>query len=256
MKRARLRSLAVIAFALLGMSCSNDRKNNNAIPKTDKASEVSPNYEVRRFVVNIPYEGDSFDQNIYLLSDKTSKQGLIIDPGFKCSELETAIASSGITIKGILNTHGHFDHTGANGLYRSKYRVDVYAHSSDKPLYQRREDEPTRWIAGDCNLQIGDVHVHVFHTPGHSPGSVSFQIGNHLFSGDALFQGTIGLTPDDAATVCLVDAIRKKLLTLPPEIPVYPGHDELTTIGVEKRDNPFLQNGQQDAEGDAVNRAP
>lgn len=239
-----LSTLLMVTFVLPVTSCQHDTTpNDKTISTGSNITEVASEYQVRRFVVQFPYKGESFDQNVYLLFDKTSRHGVIIDPGSKSPELEDAIASLGVTIKGILNTHGHFDHTGANGFYRDKYKAEVYAHSEDMSFYERNGDKPTRWISRDCLLQIGAIPVHVLCTPGHSPGSVCFQIGNHLFSGDTLFKGSIGRTPDNDATVSLVDHVRKKLLTLAPDTPVYPGHEGLSAIGVEKKENPYLQRG-------------
>jgi len=242
MRRAYSLFLAVIFLALLVLSCGNDRGSPSL--NEPKADRSSGNIEVRRFLVQIPYAGNTLEQNIYLLYDKTAKQGLIIDPGAGNPELEAVIDNSGMIIKGILNTHGHFDHTGANELYRLKYQVEVYGHVSDKPLYQNKADEPTRWIEAESNLKLGNFDIHVLPTPGHTEGSVCFLVANHLFSGDSLFHLSIGRTPDRPSTIRLINNIRKKLLSLPASTPVYPGHGETTTIGLEKKDNPFFRDGQ------------
>ena len=135
MKQAHPWDLVAVTLALLGTSCRDDSSiSNKTAPEANTALEVVPEYEVRRFVVQFPYEGDSYEENVYLLLDRTSKQGIIVDPGSRSPELEAVIASAGITIKGILNTHGHFDHTGANGFYARKYQTDVCVHSGDESL--------------------------------------------------------------------------------------------------------------------------
>jgi len=239
MRRAYSLFLVVIFLALLVLSCGNDRGSPSL--NEPKADRSSGNIEVRRFLVQLPYAGKTLEQNIYLLYDKATKQGLIIDPGAGNPELEAVIDNSGMIIKGILNTHGHFDHTGANGLYRLKYQVDVYGHTNDRLFYQNKADEPTRWIGAESNLRLGEFDVHILPTPGHTEGSVCFLVANHLFSGDTLFQGSIGRTPDRSATVRLVDNIKKKLLSLPSDTPIYPGHGVRTAIGLEKVGYPFLR---------------
>ncbi len=231
----------IAMFAVFISTSCEDSSSNKVSPYADRISSV---YEVQRYIVQIPYGGGLMDQNVYLLYSRRSGQGIIIDPGSKSGELESFIEGSAIAIKGILNTHGHFDHTGANGQYRMKYGADVYAHSSDRPLYQRKEEEPTRFITAESSLRFGDIEVKVLHTPGHTEGSVCFLVADRLFSGDTLFQGSVGRTPDNAAAIGIIDNIMKKLLILPQYTYVYPGHGDVTTIGKEKETNPFLQNNR------------
>jgi hydroxyacylglutathione hydrolase len=212
-------------------------------PDSQGVGAESVHLEVHRFTVPISYGETSFDENVFLIVDTTSKQCLIVDPGRQCPELEEFIAESGASVKAILNTHGHSDHTAGNGLYRDKYRTGVHAHSAARSFYEGVDDIATHWISGDCELKLGVFNVQVLHTPGHTPGSVCFLIDGRLFSGDTLFARSIGRTPDDFATTRLVENIKQKLLTLPMDTVVYPGHGDKTTIAVEKRENPFLSEG-------------
>ena len=236
--RILLATVAVIVIA----SCAHEDSSGTASPSRDETTPVeSLDLEVKRFPVSVSVGGDPFDENVYLLTDKKSRQGVIVDPGARSEELEQVIDSSDIAVQGILNTHGHFDHTGANGFYRKKYGVRVYAHLADRPFYDAGDNVPTDWINGDTELRLGIFTLQVLHTPGHSPGSVCYAIGEHVFSGDTLFKGSIGRTPDESATASLIQGIKQKLLVFPADTKIYPGHDETTSIGEEMRNNPFLQ---------------
>lgn len=239
---ASLLSVIAVFFCLLTASCNRERAMPDVTtPDLAVGEHYSPELEVRRFVVQIPYKDHLLEENVYLLLDRKSKEGVIVAPGTQSTELERSIEDSSVTIKGILNTHGHFDHTGANGLYRVKYRTDVYAHSADAPHYRIPRDLPTQLITDDCDLRLGVFRVRVLHTPGHSSGSVCYVAGTHVFTGDTLFRGGIGRTPNDRAQTQLVGHIRDKLLSLPSDSRVYPGHMATTSIDAEKKNNPFLQ---------------
>lgn len=248
---------ALFLVFILCLSCQRtDSGTTSDNSKSHTTHGDSLNLVVQRFTVSIPYGKKSFEENVYLLTDKNSGQGLIVDPGVKSRELEKIIDTSRISVQGILNTHGHFDHIGANGIYKAKYKAEIYAHTADKSFYRNRKNFPTHWIRGEQDLKLGVFTVRVLHTPGHSPGSCCFLVGKYLFTGDTLFKGTIGRTPDGNATKRLVQNVKQKLLTLPMDTVVYPGHGETTLLEAEKRENPFLQDGRQAAEKDAVDRAP
>lgn len=217
----------LVAVLLLSASCVyrggkqvGDAGPVGSVPKT------SQHYEVRRFIVETGV--NHYEENVYLLFDSRSKQGLIIDPGGRSEELESQVRAEGVHIMGVLNTHGHYDHIGANAFYRKLYQVDVYADARDAALYRsqdvgvRPEDAPTREIPAQGDLNFGELRVRVIPTPGHTSGSVCFLVGNMLFSGDTLFRGSVGRTVDDVAARSLVTNIRDRLLVLPPDTLVYP----------------------------------
>lgn len=210
-------------------------------PAADRAAPAPSNFEARRFVVEFHSREGPVGENAYLVIEKKLKQGLIIDPGKRSPELEKAVLESGVAIKAILNTHGHRDHIGANGAYARQYHADVYAHPGDKSLYGTGANQPSRWISAEGDLPIGDMQVRVIYTPGHTAGSVCFLIGENLFSGDTLFKEDIGRTDDEAAERLMVDHIWRKLFILPPGTPVYPGHEDLTSIAAEKKRNPCAE---------------
>jgi hydroxyacylglutathione hydrolase len=210
-------------------------------------SEGASRHQVRRFVVKAPV-GDSYiEENVYLIFDAHTRQGLIIDPGARSSDLETDIRTEDVHVAAILNTHGHPDHVSANGFYRSAYRVPVFADFSDAALYRQSglgfhpDNVPTDDLSRRDDLRFNGLEVRVIPTPGHTPGSVCFLVGDVLLSGDTLFRDSVGKADDDAAASELVTGIKDNLLVLPGNTPVYPGHGESTTIGTERAQNPFLQ---------------
>jgi glyoxylase-like metal-dependent hydrolase (beta-lactamase superfamily II) len=202
-----------------------------------------PGFEVHLFIAGA---GDSADsENTYLLVDSRTKTAVIIDPGGRSDDLETRVRTQGLRVAGILNTHGHYDHIGANAYYRDLYDVPVYADASETALYRTQvgvdpKNAPTRALP-DGELRLGGLRIQVIRTPGHSAGSVCFLVGEMLFSGDTLFEDSIGRTDDFDAERLLLGSIQKRLLTLPAETRVYPGHGRATTIGAEKAHNPYLQ---------------
>jgi anti-anti-sigma factor len=227
----------VPVFAVL--SCAPRNEKNEVADPAASPREKLPDNTVERFVAVISVAGESLEENTYLLWDRASGDGAIVDPGRASPELEAFASARGIKVRGILNTHGHFDHIGGNGYYRNTYHADVYAHAGDKSFY-KVDDLPTRFLAADEDIQMGSLKVRVLHTPGHSTGGVCFYVKGHLFSGDTLFEGTIGKADHEQEARQLVSGIRSKLLTLPQETVVYPGHGPRTTIGREAAGNPFL----------------
>lgn len=206
-------------------------------------------YKVKRFIAQIPREFYLFQANIYLLYNTDTGDAVIIDPGAKNEELEGFISANGLKVQAIVNTHGHYDHVSANGIYRALYECNVYGNPKDEYLYKKVPDEnrPDKLITEDCELTFGGLHIKVITTPGHSAGSLCFIAGGMLFSGDTLFRESIGRTWDteegssDENMNRLVTNIKERLLVLPLDTPVYPGHENTTTIEHEKGYNPFLQ---------------
>lgn len=209
----------------------------------------SESYKVKHFIAQIPREFYLFQANIYVLYNGESGNCVIIDPGIRNEDLEAFIKNNNLAVKAILNTHGHYDHAGANGYYRSLYGCDVYGNLKDEYLYVKIPDEnrPSKNITEDCELVFDDITIKVITTPGHSAGSICFLTGSMLFSGDTLFRESIGRTWDTEEGSVeenmnrLVNNIKERLLVLPPDTPVYPGHESKTSIEHEIHYNPFLQ---------------
>ena len=199
--------------------------------------------------------------NCYLVGCEETGEGAVIDPGDDGGgrAILKEIAASGLKICYVLNTHGHFDHTWANAAVMEATGAPLAAHPADVPLMKGRggaeffglkASSPPPDILleeGDC-ITLGKVELKVLHTPGHSPGSISFYAEEEgvLFDGDVLFNMGIGRTDlpgGDYQT--LMQSITTKLLTLPEETLLYPGHGPKSTIGREKRENPFLNLGNE-----------
>lgn len=188
--------------------------------------------------------------NCYLVYDDIFKKGFIIDKPSMCTELDDFIKAHEIDILFVALTHGHFDHI--EGLINSK--LPFYVHSTDAQFLKNPKLNGSAFFGTPINvkqepliykkqgiLEFCEHKIKVVNTPGHTPGSVSLSLGNWLFSGDALFCNSIGRTDIPLASgVQLVNSIKEKLLILPDDTIVYPGHGPTTTIGQEKANNPYL----------------
>lgn len=196
-------------------------------------------------------------ENCYLLADDNSKTAVLIDPGEEAPLLLDELSKKGLELTAIWLTHAHFDHVGAVEGITSFHKVPVYLHPADKPLYEHAAEAARRWdipfqqptapttdLSADQVLKFGGADIRCLFTPGHAPGHISFYIPseNFVVAGDALFEGSVGRTdlPGGDAEQ-LLKSIKTQLLTLPDETIVYPGHMHKTTIGKEKRTNPFIQ---------------
>lgn len=192
--------------------------------------------------------------NCHILGCEKTRQAAVIDPGDEGTRILQALAAAGLQAAIIINTHGHFDHVGANRLLAEKTGAPIAIHQGDLPILRRSgEDaaffglaadpspEPATVLHGGETLQVGEIALQIIHTPGHSPGGICLFADGHLFSGDALFAGSIGRTDlPGGDTDQLIGGIREKLLVLPDETVVHPGHGPDTTIGRERRMNPYL----------------
>ncbi len=195
-------------------------------------------------------------ENCFLVRREGSERALIIDPGEEAPKLLAAIAELGLTLDAILLTHTHFDHVGAVAPVARATGAEVWVPEIEKLVladinkwvpgaafgpFESWEAEHT--VAGGERLELAGFEIDVIFTPGHSPGHMSFSIPDEeaLFSGDVLFQGSVGRTDlpgGDWPT--LLESIRTLLETLPGDTAVYPGHMGLTNLGDERASNPFL----------------
>lgn len=193
--------------------------------------------------------------NAYLLQGEDPQKAVIIDPGMNPAPLVKAIKD--LEIEAILLTHAHFDHIGGVEEIRQAKGCPVYLHDLESEWLTTPKlngslnwpqvtppisAEPAEYaLAEGQQLKLIGHTFRVYHTPGHSPGSVSLLCGNDLFAGDALFRMGVGRTDlTGGRERDLIDSIQNKLYTLPDEVVVYPGHGPKTTIGYEKQHNPYV----------------
>jgi glyoxylase-like metal-dependent hydrolase (beta-lactamase superfamily II) len=195
-------------------------------------------------------------ENCFLFRRDGSERALIVDPGEEAPKLLAAIEQLGVQLEGILLTHTHFDHVGAVAPIARATGAEVWVPEIEKPVladimsfvpwpgfgpYESYDAEHT--LKGGESLELAGFEIDVLFTPGHSPGHVTFSIPDEqaIFSGDVLFQGSVGRTDlpgGDWGT--LLESIRTLVDSFPPETTVYPGHMGITTLGAERASNPFL----------------
>ncbi len=205
---------------------------------------LNENFIVKRFVVG------PLGTNCYLVADAAAGEACLIDPGSDPETIKSYISKEGLSLKFIINTHGHGDHIGAN----ASFRAPIFIHRSDADFLTDPDKNLSRvFTAGIVSpragklleegdiVKLGEHELKILHTPGHTPGSISVVTEGIAFTGDALFAGSIGRT--DLAYGDhdqLIRSITDKLLTLKDDTVIYPGHGECSTIGEEKKSNPFF----------------
>lgn len=197
--------------------------------------------------------------NCTVLGDPETRDALVIDPGDDIARVLAALREDGLTCRAILNTHTHIDHVGANQALKEATGARLMLHEADLPLYDhldvqaamlggvlpapRRADVDEHITQGD-RVKAGGLVAEVLHTPGHTPGSLCFHLQGDaplLLSGDTLFAGSIGRTDLWGGDYDQeIASIRSRLLGLDDRTRVIPGHGPETTIGLERRRNPFL----------------
>ncbi|HHU76831.1 MAG TPA: MBL fold metallo-hydrolase [Firmicutes bacterium] len=194
-----------------------------------------------------------FMSNCYLVGCPQTFEGMIIDPGAEGKRIIRRVRDLQLKIKYIINTHGHIDHSGANSEVKAAFEAPLLVHHADAPLYRSpqastsffmgsgRVVPPDYLIKGNEQLQMGTLTAKVLETPGHTPGGICLELPGVLFTGDTLFAGSIGRTdlPGGSYRQIIV-SIKSKLLVYADSTKVYPGHGPPSTIGDERRYNPFL----------------
>ena len=210
--------------------------------------------EVRGLLVGI------FQENCWVIGNKRTKEAICIDPGDQAEDIVHMAAEMGVTIKMIANSHGHLDHImGVRGV-QSHTNAKFLLHADDLDIARTAQGSAQRfgsqtdpvpdpdYLLQDADtVQVDGLTLKVFHTPGHTLGSVCYYTDYLLFSGDTLFRGSIGRTDLPGGNYKQeMSSIVDKLLTLPDETVVLPGHMMQTSIGVERETNPFIQQELQE----------
>ena len=212
--------------------------------------------KIKKFMLN------PFQMNCYIYYDENSLEGIIIDPAaydkFEEDKIIDFVESKNIKLKYSVNTHGHIDHVLGNKFIKSCFNIPQLIHGDDLFLLENArihglvyglniEDAPLpdEYITEDLILNIGDTNIRFIHTPGHSPGGVCIvdHLNKIIFSGDTIFRDSIGRTDLSGGDMdILLDSIHNKLFyQCGDDYTVYPGHMDETTIGKEKKSNPFLK---------------
>lgn len=195
--------------------------------------------------------------NCVLLACPKTLEAVLIDPGEEAPKILKMIESRGVKVKYLLHTHAHFDHFSATGEVKGKVGGQICLHRDDDELFRNlplqgklfgfpyaAAPPVEKYLEHEEELSFGEQKLRVLHTPGHSPGSVCYEVlgsAGKVFSGDTLFRQSVGradLWGGDGRL--LLSSIRDRLLSLDDEMQVFPGHGPKTTIGFEKRSNPFL----------------
>ncbi len=200
-----------------------------------------------------------YQVNTYLVACAATRQGVIIDPAGEEDRLAAIVRKAGVEIKYILNTHGHADHVVANKGLGRLFSAPVGMHEADDDFFADKQvrmkttaelglDPPDpadiRFTDGE-KIQVGDLSIEVLHTPGHTPGSCCYLVEGNLFTGDTLFVGAVGRTDLTGGSLGkLLSSIKNKIMPLPPETVVWPGHDygdsPTSTVGREIEENPCI----------------
>jgi glyoxylase-like metal-dependent hydrolase (beta-lactamase superfamily II) len=201
-------------------------------------------------------EVGSFASNCYIVGDELKKEGMIIDPGAEANRIISKVKDLSLSIKYIVLTHSHIDHIGAVKEVKDATGAEFAVHTDDAEHLKIGPSPdiavffanmpppppPDLLLKGGDSIDVGDLHFLVIHTPGHSPGCICLMCNGVVFSGDTLFNFGIGRTDFPGGSFNqLMNSIHTKLMILPDNTVVYPGHGPETTIGTERRGNPFLR---------------
>lgn len=195
-----------------------------------------------------------YQMNTIVVWDDMSKEAVWFDPGGESERIIREIQRLGLKIKNIVNTHGHLDHIAENAVAKEQFDAPLLIHPADRRMLTNTEknlsvhtdravispDADGTLDEGDT-IQLGAENIQVFHVPGHTPGSLVFYHPGFLIAGDTIFRGSVGRTDFPGSSEAdLLHHLRTKVFTLPDDTIIYPGHGPATTVGEERRTNPFV----------------
>lgn len=198
----------------------------------------------------------ALEVNCYVLWDDSSREAVIIDPGGDAQAIMDVVEKNKLIVSSVVNTHGHFDHVGADEELRKLFKCTVAIHGEDVDMLLEAHEHgvifgvktaaqraPDVILEDGSVISVGNITLRVIHTPGHTRGGVCLydEAGARLFTGDTLFAGSVGRTDLTGGSFAIImDSIRKKILPLGSSVKVYPGHGDATTIGKEMKTNPYI----------------
>jgi hydroxyacylglutathione hydrolase len=195
--------------------------------------------------------------NCYIVGCEKTREAAVIDPGGDADKILITLAKDKLRCLYIINTHGHFDHSADNKRLKEVTGAQLLIHPADAPmilnqsmgggmwgLHVDNSPPPDRYLGEGDIITFGDISLKVLHTPGHSPGGISLVTDKMVFVGDTLFAGSIGRTDFPGGDYeGLLRQVRNKIFTLGDDVVVYPGHGPKTTVGRERKTNPFFSTG-------------
>ena len=207
------------------------------------------NIEINQYVVGL------MCTNCYVVINKDTREALVIDPGERSEFLIDKLKNDGVKPVAVLVTHGHFDHINGAEAFAEAFGIRIYIHEDDRETLSDIEMNASNWVnrqkayhadvflKDEQELDLAGIHIRVLHTPGHTPGGCCYYLPyeNVVFTGDSLFCQSVGRTDfKKSSHSALIRSVKAKLLPLPEQTIVYPGHEETTTIGHERIYNPYL----------------
>ncbi len=194
------------------------------------------------------------DSNCYLVASEPTKEAIVIDPGGSAGVIMDTIAAQGLDVKYIILTHGHYDHFEAALDVARKTGAKIGIHKLDAAALSDQTISLASWLGENPEtftpdfeltdgqiIKFGDLEAKILATPGHSPGGITVNIGNTLFTGDLLFHQSIGRTDFAGGSYeSLLKSVREQIFKYPDQVKVYPGHGPSTTVGDERKNNPYF----------------
>lgn len=193
--------------------------------------------------------------NCYVVGCEETKKAAVIDPGGDTEKILAYLKNKGLTLQYIIDTHGHIDHIAGNDKLRNATGAELLIHVLDADMlenpkfnlsslmgFSMKFKPADRLLKEDDTVEVGNIKLHVIHTPGHTRGGICLTVEGGVFTGDTLFNASIGRTDFPGGDFeAIINSIKRKLMPLPDDTAVYPGHMGQSTIGYERKHNPFLR---------------